>query len=386
MKKTIIVSFGHFDVIMPLFRNVIEKIDIELLMCLNKDNPKESVINFANHKLKLGFLPIKLINNLLPKEVKKYLNNKLPSVFIFNSPKLRSFINLFLIVRLYFYLKKYDIIHFNGVHSSLVLLKYLLRKKQLIFTIHDFYPHLGEASNNGLIRYININQLIIQSGHKIIIQNASDYIYLSGKFPFSNINFIPFGRLDIYGYFNNFNFSDYQTDILYFGRLSKYKGLDLLVNAIKKLNEEKLKFQSVIAGSGKIDFDITDLNNLNIKFINKFLSNDELVYLVKSSKIIVCPYIESTQSGVLMLSLFFNKPVIAFNLGVFKEVLKSKFNGILVENIDSDSLAENIKLLLQDEELYNFIVNNLNKFETQYPLYSWKNITNNYLTLLNYKS
>lgn len=127
--------------------------------------------------------------------------------------------------------------------------------------------------------------------------------------------------------------------ILYFGRLSKEKGVHTLIKAMKKINNVDL----VIIGDGP------EYNNL-LEFSKKFGENrvhflgplwgNDLNTVISNSLLTVCPSEWYEVSPyVVMQSLSLGKPVVAADIGGIPEIIKSDFNGQLFESGNSLSLA-----------------------------------------------
>jgi glycosyltransferase involved in cell wall biosynthesis len=200
----------------------------------------------------------------------------------------------------------------------------------LVFTIHDIHSHSGEKTRYNFAE--RLNRFIIKSRFPLVVQNYSDYKYLIKKY--SNISekfyFIPFGILDIYNEFKSKNTDIISSDVLFFGRISPYKGIEYLIEAIKKLKTEGVTLNTIIAGPGYVYFQTEDLGKFGIKLINRYIKNEELVSLIENTKVVVCPYRDATQSGVVMTAFSFNKPVVASDVGSFSEVIKDGTTGFLV--------------------------------------------------------
>jgi glycosyltransferase involved in cell wall biosynthesis len=82
-------------------------------------------------------------------------------------------------------------------------------------------------------------------------------------------------------------------------------------------------------------------------FINRYIANEELVSLLSNSITVVCPYIDATQSGVIMSAYALNKPVIATNVGGLPEMVDDGRYGFLVPPKDSQALERAIRQMIQ---------------------------------------
>jgi glycosyltransferase involved in cell wall biosynthesis len=144
---------------------------------------------------------------------------------------------------------------------------------------------------------------------------------------------------------------NYNT-ILFFGRLSFYKGIDMLLEAIPKVLEKYPAEKFVIAGNPdfnyKIEQKIIDQYPKNIQLITKYVSTSEIIKHLQHAKFVVCPYRDATQSGVLMTSFAAGKMVIATNVGAFSEYIEDNVNGLLAEP-SANGIALKIIEALQNE-------------------------------------
>ena len=279
-------------------------------------------------------------------------------------------------IKLLYYLskQKYDAIHINWPLNFYEFPLFFLRKK-MILTVHDPFPHTGSntiisklrrffsfkiiphfillnnAQNSQFSKYYRINP------EKIIISKLSCYTYLQKIDPIENVVL-------------NFKY------ILFFGSISPYKGLDYLLPAMKSVHEKFPDVKLIVAGRGKFHFDISEYRALNyIVFINRFLDDGELVSLIKNSQFVVCPYTDSTQSGVVMSAFAFNKPVIATNVGGLPEMVLNNEYGIIVNKCDVDALKDAIATLLYNRELLLKFERNINCDYNSSGCMSWQCIT-----------
>jgi len=133
--------------------------------------------------------------------------------------------------------------------------------------------------------------------------------------------------------------------LLYFGRLSKEKGVSVLIEALAQ-TEENLK----IAGEGPEEKKLKDLSNQlgltnRIEFLG-FKTGANLENLIINAKAIIIPSIWFENMPLNMLeSLARQKIVIASNIGGIPEIIKNNENGFLFTPGSMDDLTQKIKLL-----------------------------------------
>lgn len=139
--------------------------------------------------------------------------------------------------------------------------------------------------------------------------------------------------------------------LLFFGNISRYKGLDLLVEALEKLYSQGVDgIKLTIAGKGE-DWAVCEpliktpeMYNLQVRFID----NAEIPGLFSSHHFLVLPYRDATQSGPLMIAANYGLPIMAPSYGCFTE-LYTKDSAILYEDL-SDALIRLSKLSQNEYE------------------------------------
>ena len=142
-----------------------------------------------------------------------------------------------------------------------------------------------------------------------------------------------------------------EGSVLFVGRIRKYKGLDLLAKAWPMVSNHK-KFLT-IAGKGA---DSTKLQEVGARIVDKWLSNSEIEDLIRGSKLVVLPYIEASQSGVIAIAHSLSTPVVVTPVGGLIDQISVGKNGLIARDTSPESLAESIdqallmEWSLEDEE------------------------------------
>ena len=138
-----------------------------------------------------------------------------------------------------------------------------------------------------------------------------------------------------------------QTDeqlILFFGRIWQYKGLDYLIRSQPLINREFPDAKIMICGQGENFQRYRKLMSNPDKFIvhNRWITDDERSDFFQRASIVVLPYIEATQSGIVPVAYAHAKPVIATRAGGLPDVIEDGRTGLLVDPEDVVQLANAI--------------------------------------------
>ena len=142
---------------------------------------------------------------------------------------------------------------------------------------------------------------------------------------------------------------------LFFGFIRKYKGLDLLLEAVAKLKDSQLQtinYKLLIAGEFYEDRKIYDelIEQLRIKddliLKTEFIADSEVKYYFCAADAVVQPYRHATQSGVTPLAYHFEVPMIVTNVGGLPAFVPHEKVGLVCEP-NASSIADAMQQVLQ---------------------------------------
>ena len=286
--------------------------------------------------------------------------------------QLKAFWTNFLLL-LFLIRNKIDVIHLTWPANVYEFIIYMLKRK-IILTVHDPFPHTGLDT-----RIVRLRRKVAFRcvPHFIILNKAQREKFLS--FYHLPSSAVIDSRLSCYTYLNmveqDMTTVPEQKYILFAGKISKYKGVEYLLEAMKKVHDTFPDIKLVVAGGGKYHFDISEYAALPyIDIRNRFIPDEELVALMNKTQFMVCPYTDATQSGVIMSSFTFGTPVIATRVGGLPEMLGNGKYGMLVKEKDTDALYQGICSLLSDEEQLADYRKEIAKDYTSDGYLSWKTI------------
>jgi glycosyltransferase involved in cell wall biosynthesis len=234
------------------------------------------------------------------------------------------------------------------------------RGSKTVLTVHDLLPHdTGEAYKQTFHDlYRMVDRIICHSDH-IRARLGAEF-----SVPEEKIAVIPHGPffydLPAVGSeqtLQNFQIGPDKVTILWQGIIFPYKGIDLLLDAWQKVEENTQDACLVVAGTGapelleQIREQVKQLDLKRVKLHFRFISTEDLVALYRVADVVVYPYRAITTSGALATGLALGKAIVASDLPVFRELLTDRENALLVDPQDSLKLAGALIELTQDAAL-----------------------------------
>ena len=271
---------------------------------------------------------------------------------------------LFISYQIHQYLKKInpDVIIIDNNMLTYFVSTLAFRKKMLL-VVHDPFLHSGEnLIIDRVLRKIHFS--LIQQKMLLNENQKKEFISYYNYNP-KDIHTSFLSVYDFLNYFKTNEFVDSEKfNILFFGRISPYKGIKFLLDAFVDIvsTEKYPNITLTIAGSGDFDFAIEPYKKYSeIKIINEFIIPENLANLIFNSSVVVCPYIDATQSGVVMSAYAFKKPVIATNVGGLPEMVKDQSTGIIIEPKNSEAIKNAILELYNNSYLLETMSHNIEK-------------------------
>jgi glycosyltransferase involved in cell wall biosynthesis len=176
--------------------------------------------------------------------------------------------------------------------------------------------------------------------------------------------------------------------VLFFGFIRKYKGLDILLQAVDILKKSHWQppsgsWKLLIAGEFYEDKERYEqlINQLDIReqllLKTDFIANNEVKYYFSAADVVIQPYRNATQSGVTPLAYHFDKPMIVTNVGALPDYVPHEKAGLVAEP-NPESLAKTIQRYFELGEDY-FILS----LQNEKSKYSWTVLVESILKLSN---
>ncbi len=165
------------------------------------------------------------------------------------------------------------------------------------------------------------------------------------------------------------------NDIIFFGRLIKIKGVDILIKSIKEIHNHFKNIKIIIVGEGPEKNNLEKLARKlglykNIRFFGH-VEDVKLHNLIKKSKICVFPsYAREGVMTTLLEAALFKSTILASDSCSNREFIRNKYNGIFFKPKNIKNLSKKIELLLSNQKLRNNLAKNCRKTVEKW---TWKN-------------
>lgn len=164
-----------------------------------------------------------------------------------------------------------------------------------------------------------------------------------------------------------------QRVILYFGYIRHYKGVKYLVKALPRILDS-FKVKLLLCGEfyeGREEtLRLIEEEGVKeqVEVYDKFIPNEEVGYYFSAADLVVLPYVNATQSGIVQIAFHYEKPVLVTSVGGLPEVVKHEICGYVVNPQDPQAIAEAVKRFYQGKKATEFSKN----IKVEKKKYSWE--------------
>jgi glycosyltransferase involved in cell wall biosynthesis len=150
-------------------------------------------------------------------------------------------------------------------------------------------------------------------------------------------------------FFEKFGPADGKVRLLYVGRVSREKDLDVLANAYRQLRAEQLPVQLYVVGDGPYSQALAE--NLPEACFTGYLRGNDLAAAYASADVFVFPSTTDTFGNVIIEAQASGVPVVVSDSGGPKELVQDEANGLVTKSHDVADFTRAIRTLVRDPEL-----------------------------------
>jgi len=272
---------------------------------------------------------------------------------------------------------KPDVVHLVFEHRFPFYYAKIARDQYpFVVTIHEpkAVPNRDPIANGmvTILQYLN-NSLLVRNADKIIVHSSKlRNTRLLVTLPQAKIAVVQIGTFNFLSR-NRTNTTE-SNKLLFFGRIAHYKGLEYLIAAAKMARSSVPDLTVTIAGEGDLSKYRKFIGGENwFEIINKYVPDDEVPGLFGKSAILILPYSDGSQTGLISLAGSFGKPVIATDVGNFNEMVDNGITGLVIPPGDLSALSNAIITLIENPQLRHEMGENA-KLKFNCSQFSWETI------------
>ena len=241
-----------------------------------------------------------------------------------------------------------DVVHFQWLAVQPVDVHLLPRARPVVLTAHDVLPREPRRGQLAAQRrlYERVDAVVVHSEHGGA--RLVDGLGIEER----KVTVIPHGAfthlLDVPGEraLPDDLAAVEKPVVLFFGLLRPYKGLDVLLDAWRAV---ELEAELWIVGMPRMDTaPLRAAAPANVRWVSRFVTDDEVAAYFRRADLVVLPYREIDQSGVLFTALAFGAPLVLSAVGGFPEVAADGAAALVAPG-DAGALAGELRRLLADD-------------------------------------
>ena len=237
-----------------------------------------------------------------------------------------------------------DVVHLQEsvANDVRLLLATGIRRRSFALTVHDPVRHPGDDTS---WRIAHSNRALVYAAGLLFVHGEALCEELRELLePRAPIVVVPHGvdPADVAP-------PPEEPSVLFFGRISRYKGLDVLLDAMAEVWRELPAATLTVAGAGAIEHHPA-LSDPRVAVRAGHVSDEDVPALIAAASCVALPYRQASQSGVGSLVKPYGRPLVATAVGGLPELVADG-SGLLVPPEDPSRLAQALVSVLGDREL-----------------------------------
>lgn len=248
---------------------------------------------------------------------------------------------------------------FESFDRTLLILYYRILGKRIVLTVHNVNIRKRDGNDNSwnwftlMVQYRLVDHLFVHT-HQMQRELRDDFGVSESAIsviPFGVNDTVPNTGMDRVEARRRCGLDGADKVILFYGNIAPYKGVTFLVDAFAKVAESLPECHLIVAGRPKgsksywasIEQRIAELRLLpKVVLRIEYIPDSETEVYFKAADVLCLPYTHIFQSGVLFLGYNFGIPVIASDVGSFKDDIIEGKTGLMCRPEDADDLARAI--------------------------------------------
>lgn len=238
-------------------------------------------------------------------------------------------------------------VYFESEHLwNAFIMKKINKRIKKVVVIHDVIPH-SDSKGKKLA-----NKVCCKLADLVVIRNEKYKVDLIRLYNVLESKIIVF---PLWRYYPSLSINKDVNGFLFFGRIRKYKGIVEMISIAKKCPDRK--FYVIGSSDGECEGYVEELKKYqNVEVIDKEVNDNEMKYYFDRVKAVILPYESATQSGVIVDSYKYSRPVIAYDVGAISEQVLNNESGFLIPPHDTEKFVSFINKFdeISIEEIVNY--------------------------------
>lgn len=226
----------------------------------------------------------------------------------------------------------------------------LARRRQVLLFVHDATPHTGEDGR--VTRWLRDLERRHAHGAITLSDHVATTLIADGAFAAEDVYRTVHPAFDAPEASERQIRDPQQPVVGFFGRMSRYKGLDLGAQTIAELRRRGHRVRFHVAGNG-IPADVPELNHPDNVLEDRWIPQEEVVDVLDNFDLMLLPYTEASQSGVLAYAMSLGIPTVVTPVGGLIEQAQDSGCAVVAAAVTPGALADEIEQLLADNEKYS---------------------------------
>ncbi len=270
-----------------------------------------------------------------------------------------------------------SLIHFDDISLRTSLGIWRLREIPMIASVHDPVSHLGESNwRSKLAHRIAFPFISLFLLHSQAMREM--FLDVFNKVDAARVVVNKLAPYRIYCRSGEQANADDGKTILFFGRLSPYKGIDVLIKAATIIARSIRNLTVVIAGKPVPGYRLPKFppldNQGQFLVFKDYMTNPQLDALFRRATVVACPYVDASQSGVVLTAYGFSKPVVCSDTGGLREYVWPHRTGLIVPPNDYRCFAKAIITIMQSPDLQDRMKHHLSTM--MQSQFNWNTVAN----------
>jgi D-inositol-3-phosphate glycosyltransferase len=280
---------------------------------------------------------------------------------------------------------------FEMFDRTLLMLYYRLLGKKIVLTAHNINTAKRDKRDSWFNRltlgfqYRLCDNIFVHSERMRaeLMRDFGTPPHKGTVIPFGINNSIPVRGISRVDARRSLGLAPNHRAILFFGNIVRYKGLEIMIQALALLLRENRDYRLIIAGRPKARDSYWDevkklicKENLESAIIERseYIPDELVEMFFAAADVLVLPYLDIFQSGVLFLGYNFGLPVVASDVGSMGDDIVIGETGFLTSPGNKEALTEALKTFFASELFRNSELNRSRIRAYAHERYSWARV------------